>query len=65
MDPATITVGILSLLSALVMAFNKYGSDIWKKSLSDLVPEKLRTTIEKELADAAAEAKFAEESEEN
>ena len=58
MDPVTITVAIMSLVSALVMAFNKYGRDIWDKPLREIVPAKLRTTLEKELADAAAEAKF-------
>lgn len=58
MDPITIGVGIMSLVSALILAFNKYGSAIWDKPLRDIVPAKLRTTLEKELADAAAEAKF-------
>ena len=57
-DPLTITAGILSLVTALILAFNRYGSDLWDKPLKEIVPAKLRTTIEKELADAAAEDKF-------
>jgi hypothetical protein len=42
------------------MAFGRLGPDLWDKPLSEVIPEELRISVEKRLADAAAEEKFGE-----
>jgi hypothetical protein len=60
MDPLTVVALILGLAQALVLAFGKYGSELWDKPLRDIIPEELRISVEKRLADAAAAEKFGE-----
>lgn len=58
MDPLTIGALVAGLVQAVIMAISKFGPEVWDKQLREIIPERLRTSIEKAAADAAAAAKF-------
>lgn len=58
MDPLTIAALVAGLVQAIIMAISKLGPEVWDKPLREIIPDKLRTSIEKAAADAAAAQKF-------
>ena len=58
MDPLTIAALVAGLAQAIIMAISKFGTGALDKPLREIIPDKLRITLERELGDAAARAKF-------
>lgn len=61
MDPLTIAGLVLGLAQAIFLAFARLGPEVWDKKVGDIVPDTLRTRLEKVAADAAALEKFGPE----
>lgn len=58
MDPLTLAGLLIGLAQALVLAFAKFGPDVWGKKVEEVIPATLRVRLEKIAADAAALQKF-------
>lgn len=58
MDPLTIAALVAGLAQAIIMAISKFGVGALDKPLRDILPAKLRITLEREAAEIQARAKF-------
>lgn len=58
MDPLTIAALVAGLAQAILMAISKFGTGALDKPLREILPVKLRITLEREIADAAARERF-------
>lgn len=58
MDPVTLIGIAATLVTQIVIAIGRWGPELWDKPLREIIPDKLRVQLEREVADAAAAAKF-------